>query len=413
MTRQFNQQPRDDSRPPSRNVSSNRYQEEQSSRPARPRLNRAMVDRGWENGTPRNHPDYHPQSSNGQAPRNNWRKNQERGYSSYNGSTGNRTNDNRQSQPNYNQAQRSEPSSQSYSTPRKRPFDSKGYNAENRGFNNQQGDEPYSYNSRQGQNSQRQPQGRGSNFRAQEHSQGRFNDYGSNRRQPNQEHSNGYGNNRPQRNPERNKGRGYTSFNERSTYGDQEQREPHPRLQSRPEAFQRRQEGRRPQENQRYAPYREQFKGDYEQFGYDTPAQAESDARKPFRGNRQDRYGQHSIPYQNGHARKGPRLVQRKDAEFRASINEDAEELINRVHSSPHEHSPVHEEAASLPETTTENDSSEDLPLVFPDEQTKSSPAKKQTKHAINAGRTQKAEVAPPSSKGPRPSQRGYKWPAP
>jgi len=317
MTRQFNKQPRDDSRPPSRNISSSRYQEEQSSRSERPRLNRAMVDRGWENGTPRHHADYRPRTSNGQAPHNNWRKNQEAGNSSHNGPAGNRTNGNRQSQSNYgNQAQRSEPSSQSSSAPRKRPFDSKGYNAENRRFNNQQGDEPYSYNNRQAQNNQRQPQGRGSNFRTQEHSQGRSNDYGNNRPQPNREHSNGYGNNRPQRNPERDKGKGYTSFNERSTDGNQEQREPHPRLQSRPEAFQKRQEDRRSEETHRYAPHREQFKGDYEHLSYDTP-----------------------------------------------------------------------------------------------DKRTKPSPANKQTKPVKNAGRTKKAAVARPSSTGPKPSQRGFKWP--
>jgi len=410
MTRQFNQQPRDESRPPSRNISSSRYQEEQSSRPARPRLNRAMVDRGWENGTPRHHPDYHPQSSNGQAPRNNnWRKNQERGYASYNGSTGNRTNGNRQSQSNYNnQTQRSEPASQSYSTSRKQSADSRGYNAEYRQFNNRQDGEPYSYNNRRGQNNQRPPQGRGSNARTEEHSRGRFDDYGSNRRQPNLEAANGYGNHRPQRSPERNQGRGYTGFNERSTDGDQSLREPHPRLQSRPEAFQRQQRGRRPQDSQRYAPYREQFEGDYEQFGYDTPAQAEAAARKPFRGNQHEHYRQHSMP-----TRKGPRLVQPKDAEFRAGIEQDAGELISRLHSSPRENSPVHEEAVSLPETTIENDSSEDIPLTVPNEQTKPSTVKKQTKRVTSGKRVKNAEVASSPSKGPRPSQRGYKWPEP
>lgn len=361
-----------------------------------------MVDRGWENGTPRNHADYRPRTSNGQTSPNNRRKNQEAGNSSYNGPVGNRTNGNRQSQSNYNQTQHRKGENSPFGT------ETKGYNAENRRSNNQQGDEPYNYNNRQPQNSQRQPQGRGYNSRTQEDGQGRSRYYGNNRSQPNRERSNDYGNNRPQRNPEHDKGRGYTSFNERPTYGDQERREPHPRLQSRPEAFQRRKEGRRPQETQRYAPHKEQFEGDYEQFGYDTPAQAESAARKPFQGNRHDRYGQH----QNGHAFKGSRPVQRRDAEFRANINEDAEELINRVHSSPREHSQVHEETASLPETAIENNGSENQPLISPNKQTKPSPAK-QTRRTTNAGRTKKAEVAPPPSKGPRPSQRGYKWPAP
>ncbi len=403
MTRQFNQQPQDDSRLLSRNVSSNRYQGEQYSRSARPRLNRAMVDRGWENGTPRHHPDYHPQSGNGQAPRNNGRNDQGRGSSSFNGPVGSRTDGNRQ--PHYRkQTQRFEPASPSHPTSRRQPLNSRAYNSENR-----QGGQPYSYNNRQGQNSQRQPQGQESNFRTQEHNQERFNDYGYDRRQPNREHVNGYGNNHPQRSPERNKSRGYKGFNERPINGDQEQRNLHPRFQSRPATFQRRQEGRGPQESQRYAPYREQFEGDYEQFGYDTPAQAESSARKPFRGNRSGRSGL----YQNSYARKGPQLVSHKDDEFRAAINKDAEELVGRVHSSPEKQSPAYEEIASLPETVTDNDGSEDLPLVFPNEETKPSPAKKETKRATNAKVNKKSEIAPPLSKGPRPSQRGYKWPTP
>ena len=222
MTRQFNQQPRDDSRPPSRRTPS-RYAEQQSARPARPRLNRAMVDRGWENGSPRHHADYHPRMSSGQAPQSNWRKNQEAGDSSYNGPVGNRTNGNHQAQ------QRIAPSSQAPSAPRKQPFESKGYNAENRRFSNQhQENEPYGYNN------QRQPQGRGSDY----HSQRRSNEYSNHRSQPNREYSNGYGNNdRLQRNPEWDKGKEHGSFNGRSRYSDQEQGQPHPRLQSRPETY--------------------------------------------------------------------------------------------------------------------------------------------------------------------------------
>jgi len=393
-----------------------------------------MVDRGWENGTPRHHADYHPRVNNGQAPHNNWRKNQEAGNSSYNGPTGNRTNGNRQ-------AQRSEPSSQSYPAPRNRPF------------NHQQGDEPHGYNNRQAQTNQRQPQGRGSNFGAQEHTQGRSNDYsnnrsqpnrepshgygnnrsqpnrepshgyGNNRSQPNREPSHGYGNNRPQRNPER---KSYRSFNERSTYDNQEEREPHPRLLSRPETFQRGQEDRRPKEAQRPAPYREHFKSNYER-GYDTPDQAASAAKKPFRSRRPDRYE----PPSNGYVPKR----QRKDTEFRASINENAEGLINPVRSSQREHSQVHEETASLSEITTENTSQvheetaslsetitenaskahEEIVSLskMTTEHNENLSPNKQAKSATNARKTRKADVSQSPSKGPRPSQRGHKWPQP
>ena len=222
MTRQFDNQPRDDSRPPSHRIPSSRYAEQQSARPARPRLNRAMVDRGWENGSPRHHADYHPRVSNGQAPQNNWRKNQEAGDSSYNGPAGNRTNGN-------HRAQRIASSFQTPSAPRKRPFESKGYNAENRRFSNQ-----YQESESYGSNNQRQPQGRGSDY----HSQRRSNKYSNNGSQPSREYANGYGNNRSQRNPEWDKGKEHRSFNGR----DQEQRQLHPRLQSRPEIYARRTE---------------------------------------------------------------------------------------------------------------------------------------------------------------------------
>ena len=76
MTRDFNKQRRDDMRPSSREQSSNRYGDERSPRPARPRLNRKSVDRAWESGAPSHHADYRTRSNNGnrgQAPRNDWR----------------------------------------------------------------------------------------------------------------------------------------------------------------------------------------------------------------------------------------------------------------------------------------------------------------------------------------------------
>ena len=66
MTKNFSNQGRDNMRPSSRNASSGRYSEEQSSRPARPRLSRDAVDRAWENGATRNHADYRPRQN---APR--------------------------------------------------------------------------------------------------------------------------------------------------------------------------------------------------------------------------------------------------------------------------------------------------------------------------------------------------------
>ncbi|HAE83134.1 MAG TPA: hypothetical protein DCK85_07070, partial [Ktedonobacter sp.] len=81
MTRDYNKQPRDDTRSSSRNQSPNRTGDERSPRPPRPRLSRETVDRAWESGAPTQHADYRTRSSNGQPPRNSWRNNQQSEHS--------------------------------------------------------------------------------------------------------------------------------------------------------------------------------------------------------------------------------------------------------------------------------------------------------------------------------------------
>src|SRR5579859_7108905 len=77
MTRDFNKQRRVNERPYSRSSSSGRYGEERSPRPARPRLNRDMVDRAWENGARQNHADYRTRDdAKSQPPRDNRRRSQ-------------------------------------------------------------------------------------------------------------------------------------------------------------------------------------------------------------------------------------------------------------------------------------------------------------------------------------------------
>ena len=63
MTRNFSNQRRDDTQPSPRNSAPGKYREEQSSRPARPRLSRDAVDRAWENGATRTYADYHPRQN--------------------------------------------------------------------------------------------------------------------------------------------------------------------------------------------------------------------------------------------------------------------------------------------------------------------------------------------------------------
>src|SRR5215469_364584 len=77
MTRDFNNQRRENPRSDSRGSSSRRFEEKRPSRPARPRLNRDVVDRAWENGARQNHPDYRTRNtSNTQSHRENRRPDQ-------------------------------------------------------------------------------------------------------------------------------------------------------------------------------------------------------------------------------------------------------------------------------------------------------------------------------------------------
>ena len=76
MTRDFNKQRRENERPYSHSSSSRRYGEERSPRPARPRLNREIVDRAWENGARQNHADYRARNdSQSQSPRDSRQRN--------------------------------------------------------------------------------------------------------------------------------------------------------------------------------------------------------------------------------------------------------------------------------------------------------------------------------------------------
>jgi hypothetical protein len=130
MTRDFDKQRRDGSRPPSRNPSSNQQGDERSSRPARPRLNREMVDRAWENGATRTHADYHPRSSNGQSQStsNNWRNNQHSGYSSQQTPGGRKPYGQGQGNYDRNNAQRSDRSYGNQAGPNSRPSNANRYN---------------------------------------------------------------------------------------------------------------------------------------------------------------------------------------------------------------------------------------------------------------------------------------------
>jgi len=483
MTRDFNKPRRDDSRPSFRNASPNRNRDERSPRPARPRLNRETVDRAWESGAQQQHADYRPRTGGGPARpqgqrtggwNNNSNGQQSGGYSSQNGRGGSRPyNNNRQDSFRDNRpGNYRDDRDRRDSTPRNfdRPAGNGNgtrparppYGQERRDFGGQRFD-----NRRDSSNS---PNRRGNDDRQQQ-----FQDRGNSRRD--------FGrNDRPSRNP------------------DEGHREAsNPRWQSRP--GEQRNIARGPErEFNRRPGGGERFEGDYEHFEErDTrptrpterrfearpPRPAEQpfeernsrDARpprpesrsfedrdtndvrpprpagRPFSGSRspqgrpERRFDEqkseakperHVTRLPDGRVLKGPRPVQRRNAQFWTGVTNDTSELVGRVQEAqPDEqtqevppteilNTPSTPEivASEVPSTNasevsiTPSLSEEDVVAeqshgeVISDETptkedvSEEAPQKRRTRIASAVTRTKK-----PRSTGPKPSQRGFKWP--
>lgn len=465
MTREFNKQSRNGSRPPFRNTSSNQQRDERSSRPARPRLNREMVDRAWENGANRTHADYHPRSSNGQSQStsNNWRNNQSSSYSSQ------QTSGNRkpygQGQNNYdrNNSQRSDrpygnqsgPNSHSPNANRyngntegrpgidnRRPFTGNGSNPRGQQDNRppyQRG--PASPGSGSRPPYQRGPVSRGPNDRP-PYQRGPVDDRapyqrgpaspGQNDRPPYQRgpasrgpaprnqssrppYQRGPAGNAPgtrgaarYERPERDAPRGRNNAqrgNPANAPQSTTPREPNPRWLSRPEVRQAR-------DFQRHQEYSEQFEGDYEQFDNQEAPNRNQQVEKNshFRPRNDEKPERHVTKLDDGRVLKGPRPAQRKNAQFWTEINEDTGKLVEQVKipeddtSQPVEHITLPDE-----EIQTEIDPASDATPSAPPET-----AKKQARRPI-ARKSKKVaengEEKKPRVRGPRPSQKGYSWP--
>jgi len=123
---------------------------------------------------------------------------------------------------------------------------------------------------------------------------------------------------------------------------------------------------------------------------------------------------------------KGPRPVQRKNAQFWSEISNETEQLIDRAEAPalPAEEqsgarpvefrqegtleqaSPAEEKAGTTKEATPKK------PRARTPSETKEATPKKP--HAARNGtRSKKTTVEKPRSTGPKPSQRGFKWPTP
>jgi len=475
MTRDFNKPRRDDSRPPFRNSSPNRNRDERSPRPARPRLNRETVDRAWESGAQQQHADYRPRTGGGQArPQGQrsggWSNNsssQHSSYSSQNGRGGSRPyNNNRQDNFRDNRNRQDfRDTPRNFDRPSTGPRPARpSYGQERHDSGGQRSDDRRdSFNgpNRRGNGDRQQFQERGNSRR----------DFGRNDRSfrntngagPQRETSHPRWQSRPgeQRNNARSSERefsrrpneggerfegDYEHFDERDTrparhierpFEGRNTRDARPERQT-GESFEAR--GMRDAR-----PPRPERSRSFEDRGV-RDTRPPRPAERPFNGSRssqarrsddQTREVQpekHVTRLPDGRVLKGPRPVQRKNAQFWTDVTNDTSNLVGRVHEAkPDEQTqeePTNEvlETLSEPENTALEVSSApvsevlETPSVSEEIDTTNEPLadgpsaeegvtdearqKRRTRVASAVTRSKK-----PRSTGPKPSQRGFKWP--
>jgi hypothetical protein len=172
-----------------------------------------------------------------------------------------------------------------------------------------------------------------------------------------------------------------------------------PRWQSRP-ARQHDNYVRKPTESKRNGGEQELFEGDYEHFDANNSAQPRTRQNRVGMDASQPLEDRHVTRLADGRVLKGTLDEQNRNAEFWTEIAQESDELIQPIVPS------------NMREVPTE--SPVDLPTAA---STKEKP--KSRTHPVSASmrerKTTKAKVrkstAKPRSTGPKPSQRGYKWP--
>ena len=436
MTRDYNKQRRDDVRPSSRNQFTSRQRDEQSPRPARPRLNRETVDRAWEAGASTQHADYRPRRSNtfnGQAPRDNRRYNQSSEQSSApNGRKpfGNRPDSNRRFEratPDNNSSFRSRSfnsdrgrfDDQRHHDYRQRPEDR--YNSGNRpGFRDRAQPPAYERRSPYRDNDQnrgfqrREPDRQPREFGRGNRSPRDFGDAPREFRRDNRSPRN-FGdtprefgrNGRPQR-----------SFERRSDYKPPIRDAQNPRWQSRPNVQHASSFNRQAEDNE-FMPQNEQFEGDYERFSAREyqEKRPERPTGRPFQAKRVPERvkpqpeERHVTRLPDGRVLKGPRPVQRKNAQFWTGVTQETESLLEPVVAA----TPLTEKATDQ-EVTVAGDEAEisDPAHSVIEPETPKTPRTPRGRAATTTARKKKTDtVTRPRSAGPKPSKRGFKWPTP
>jgi hypothetical protein len=393
-------------RPSSRKQPPARRGDGSAPRSGRPRLSRERVDRAWESGAQRNDPDYHPRSNNGQPPRNKWQQRSPIDRKPFGNSRGN-----------YQQTERN-------STYRPNQHNhSRSFESERRTFDEQHGQQRHEYGNKYGREEWGHPDGRSerrgqfqpgesrlpygprgtnkSNYRetsrqgdAEERHYGRPpRRFADNERSQNRyEHDNYRSQGRFERDSRgpRRSGRderpqeGTWRRDARSQQNNWQQESRPPRRYDRsgtgrdnPFMGRKRNYGRNPNEAQ--------FEGDYERFdGYEE--------RNPVA----NRTAQ-SKPSRNSHDERT------EDREFREEVEKETNSLIAQIKATPKAHE---EQAVKRTSHSSRPDKSREAKGAQKSRTRAASAVSRERKQARKGKTAVKVR-----STGPKPSQRGFKWP--
>ncbi len=444
MTREFNKQERNDRNRSFRDTPPRRYQAEDNARPTRSRPNRASVDRAWQDGATNTHPDYHPRTraNDGRPPQRPWQQGQRQGHSP-NGSSSYRSDGYRQD--NYRPSeQRFErpfnreqgPRSRYSDADNRRPQEHRSYRQGNNYDRNASGPSRF-HNSRD--NEDRAPF-RGQNFgNSDRFRQEQRTPHFSRRRDFEEEGTrNTYSPRPPFRREQENGAAPYSrqpdSYDRQRPSGDRGGFRPYNRQQSferpngpKPYDRQRSYENERGTGNGRFPKERERFEGDYEH--YNDTATPRSFREKPYSNNRRrsddNKPERHVTPLPDGRVIKGPRPVQRKNAQFWTEVAHDTESLVEQLHSNPQmQPREVEQDTATAQVSAHISEAPEQENSLQPDAESaevvkrpKVSRPKvlpkpgPRTASAVRRKKGEKAKTVNLNDGVPRPSQRGFKWP--
>ncbi len=422
MTRNYNNQRRDGSRPSSRSYSTNRPGEGRSQytpRADRPRPNRERLDQAWESGAAPKHADYRSRTPQRQSSQQNWRNSQSSERSSNHNNSrpfGNR-------QDNAQRFNRSSRSNTGNYGPHSRPSDperrthddrrdggQRGYagsphkkgthaNLRDNRDNEQRSDRsntgnygshsPSSDPQRRTHDDQRNGGQRG--YAGSPHKKGTHANFRDNR---DNEQRSEYRDRSPKRDSSQ---RGSERFDrqsrefqrgERFSRNDKQNRRSsqpdtrNPRWQSQQAAHRHNSFRRRSPNADERTPYEEaQFEGDYERFN-DSDTQPEE---------------RHVTHLPDGRVLKGPRPVQRRNARFWTDITDETQTLLQPVET---KRVNTHKQAQTGASAKT------GTPKSSPKSRTHKASAVTREKKSRG-----KQAVTKPRSTGPKPSQRGFQWP--